>query len=267
MGHQESYVYTNRSTNIERNNEDIKKIIEIFKKYDIRCEGDWVCDCCGIVHIKKNIGLFKKGMDLLYVAGDRQAMRDCFRLFDIYFNGTGRSADEFTPEEIKLMKRVKFAFIENVFYLIEAEKDKDILEFEELKLLPDNLPSNFDKVNSMAENIKNRTLSYAIEHDKDKKIEYAWQYDPKSKQEMNDIIQIYKQEIESNGYDYKIKTKKSEVWDGEINIDHRIFANDVEILKVSENWNNSYTLWNYNLDGQNLRNVCRELLEKDNKGV
>ena len=141
MGYQESFVYTNKK-DIERNNEDIKNILKIFKKYDIRLSNDDYCNCIGVVRFKKRIGdKYPKNIEMLIVGGERSEQRNSRFLFNICYGyksdftdkefseyipaqysygyeGTINKDDihinipRFTDDELELIDKIKISFIE-----------------------------------------------------------------------------------------------------------------------------------------------------------
>ncbi|MBQ8998177.1 MAG: hypothetical protein IJ086_05740 [Clostridium sp.] len=121
MGYQESFIHTTCS-NVERNNSDIVKYIEMFKKYDVRCQGDTLARCVCKLHFNKTVSKYKKGMDVLVVCGERQAQRWAERLFDCDSEYRFDKTSEYTKEELKLIKRAKITFIEEERIVLEAEK-------------------------------------------------------------------------------------------------------------------------------------------------
>lgn len=136
MGYQESFVHTTCS-NIEQNNSDIEKYIEMFKKYDVRCEKDMLASCVVKLHFNRDVGKYKKGMDILVISGERQAQRSCYDLFDVEYNYGEKMAPKYTNEEYKLIERAKITFIEEQFDVLDAEEDGYSIDIEELNLTPE----------------------------------------------------------------------------------------------------------------------------------
>jgi len=95
MGYQESFVYTNKK-DIEKNNKDIKNILKLFKKYDIRLINDDSCNCIGVLRFNKDIGSrYPKGIEILIVVGERSEQRNSRFLFNICYD----YKSDFTDEE------------------------------------------------------------------------------------------------------------------------------------------------------------------------
>ena len=134
MGYQESFIHTTCS-NVERNNEDIQKYIEMFKKHDVRCEGDWLASCIMKLHFNKTVNKFKKGMNVLVISGERQAQRSADRLFDIDYELDEDIIPKYTEEERKLIRRAQITFIEYASDVLEAEKDGHSIDIEEINLM------------------------------------------------------------------------------------------------------------------------------------
>ena len=135
MGYQESFVFTNKD-DVNANHDDIEKILTIFKKYGVRCKGDWIATCACKLVFNKEIGEFKKGMEMLVISGDRGAQREIDNLFDIYDDEDEIEPINYTNEEMKLIKRVKMTGIENYPEILKAEENGDVT-VKELRLVSD----------------------------------------------------------------------------------------------------------------------------------
>ena len=270
MGYQESFIHTTCS-NVERNNEDIQKYIELFKKYDVRCEGDWLASCITKLHFNKTVNKFKKGMDVLVISGERQAQRSANRLFDIDYELDEDMIPKYTKEELKLIRRARITFIEEAFDVLEAEKDGHSIDIEEISLIPE-LPSNYNKVEDMFKGMLNNIISYLNENgNQDIKTtkDLLYKYYPKNEQEVKDVIAIIKKFIESNGYNFECKEKKEAVntFKGTFTrTDYEFYINDINFGDICHlPWQEEYLVGLYEITGQNLRVICRKLLGQESQ--
>lgn len=263
MGYQESYIHTTCS-NVEKNNSDIEKFIEIFKKHDVRCQGDWLARCAFKLHFNKTISKYKKGMDVLVVTGERQAQRNCFVLFDCDRDyDEGDMTPHYSDEEMQLIKRAKITFLEEEPQVWYEKEHGTSIDIEELILLPE-LPSNYEKISSIVQNIFNKILDYVKSIGLD--IDNIHNYDPQNKEELDIIIDIFKSEIENAGYLFEYKKSEEMLDDERIRYEHKLYMNNVCIAECSYlPWNERYVLFLYKITGQLLRQTCNLLLVKDNK--
>lgn len=268
MGYQESFIHTTCS-NIERNNEDIKKYIEIFKKYDVRCEGDFLASCIMKLHFNRNVNKYKKGMDVLVISGERNAQRNANRLFDIGYEFDEDMIPNYTKEELKLIRRARITFIEYAFDVLEAEEDGHSIDIEGISLMPE-LPSNYNKLKdmftSMLDKIKiylNQKGNLDIKNARD----VLRKYHPKNEEEVKDIIPIIKEVIESNGYNFECKQKEEivETYKGTFTRkDYEFYINDIYFGGICYlPWEDLYTFNPYETTGQSLRNMCKKLLKQE----
>lgn len=262
MGYQESFIHTTCS-NVEKNNSDIARYIEMFKKYDVRCEGDWLASCVCKLHFNKTVSKYKKGMDVLVIAGERQAQRWSGRLFDCDSEYEEKDMrPQYTDEELKLIGRAKITFIEEEFGVLEAEKDESYITVEKLSLLPQ-LPDNYEEVNGIVQNIFDKILKYA--NSTGVNIKNVMYYNPSSKEDVDAIIDIFKCEIENAGYSFECRKKEGVISDGRVRYDYNLYINNVYLAKCSHlTWSNEYLFMPYNMSGKELRDVCRNLLVKKN---
>ena len=150
MGYQESIIYTSKA-DVERNNRDIRNIIEIFKKYDVRCSGDDTGTCIGYYHLEEQIFDYAKGLDMLAVVGDRSCQKDCYRLFDIG-RWKSRSNPSYTDEEKELIERTKIQYINDDALWIEEAQIMGICNLIEVNLLP-KFPPNFSEMEALSKEI------------------------------------------------------------------------------------------------------------------
>ena len=285
MGYQESFVHTTKS-NIERNNADLEKMLEIFKKHDVRCKGDWLASCVAKITFKKTVGPYKKGMQVLWITGERQAQRSGYRLFDLYPEDDDYNPDIYTKEEYKIINRAKLTFIDDILYLLDdITEDSDKVDIEHLELQP-KLPSNHDNLKSLSEDIDNALLKYVT----DRGITYSdpeescihhypprpkvinekytldnlYKYYPSNKEEAQDVMKIIENVCTSHGFDFSIKEEVDIIHTGDKRFDYNMYINDVYIGCISYlTWCNEYTFNLFELKGQSLREVCKKLLEKD----
>ena len=258
MGYQESFIHTTCS-NVERNNSDIARYIEMFKKYDVRCEGDWLASCVCKLHFNKTVSKYKKGMDVLVIAGERQAQRWSGRLFDCDSEYEEKDMrPQYTDEELKLIGRAKITFIEEEWGVLEAEKDESLITVEKLNLLP-NLPDNYEEVSGIVENIFNKLSTYVKSIGLNiKDIRY---YNPRNKKDVDVMIDIFKSEIEGAGYSFECRKEEETIHNGSIRYDYKFYINNVYLGECSYlTWSDKYSFIPYNMFGQELRNICKDLL-------
>ena len=270
MGYQESFIHTTCS-NVERNNEDIKKYIELFKKYDVRCEGDWLASCIMKLHFNRNINKYKKGMDVLVVCGERQAQRSANRLFDIDYELDEDMIPKYTKDELKLIRRARITFIEEAFDVLEAEKDGHSIDVEQISLMPE-LPSNYNKLEDMFKGMFSNIISHLNENgysDIKTDTDLMYKYSPKTEQELKDIISIMKESVESNGYSFECKQGEEIIdsYNGTFTrIDHEFYVNNIQFGYISYlPWDESYNVHLYDVSGQSLRVICKKLLAQESQ--
>lgn len=270
MGYQESFIHTNCS-DIKQNNEDINKYIEMFKKYDIRCEGDDLASCVVKLHLNRDINIYKKGMDILVISGERQAQRSAYRLFDIDEEYDKDMIPKYTEEELKLIKKAKITFIENAFDVLEAEKDGHSIDVKELSLIP-KLPLNYNKVSKLFNEVFNNIIVHLNKNGESETKTHSdllCRYSPKNNLEVANIISIMKKVIESNEYNFECKqsNKNIRTLDGDfLREDYSFYINNVYFGRICYlPWNNIYTFNLYDTTGQGLRNICKKLLNQENQ--
>ena len=126
MGYQESFIYTSKH-NIKANHEHIEEILKMFQKYNIRCADDDIASCVCRLHFNEAVCGFKKGMEMIVIAGERGAQRNGWLLFD------GRPILD--NEEQKLISKIHVDFIESRWDICEAERTPAIT-VEQLNLQP-----------------------------------------------------------------------------------------------------------------------------------
>lgn len=134
MGYQESYIYTDR-------NSDIEKILNIFVKHDIRCEDDDCARCAAKITLKKDIEghtnegikLFKEGKTFLYLYGERFAQRNVEGIYNI---DDKKDFKRYTKEELEIINRTKSMFAECMpSDIIFGDKNIANVEFISVKAL------------------------------------------------------------------------------------------------------------------------------------
>lgn len=133
MGTQSSFISTNR-------NSDLDKIIDLFKKYNVRTTNDEMCSCYSKVTLNKKIRTmvdemmgtvgenktFKKGKQFLLIEGERFCQRDVESMFDM-------DTIKYTEKEIKLINKIEIIFIEDLPYE-KIFEDKEHAIIEELNI-------------------------------------------------------------------------------------------------------------------------------------
>lgn len=255
MGYQESYLHTT-TTDVARNNEDIQKVLEIFKKYDIRCLGDDIATCYLKIHCKKNCGKFKKGMDVLFIAGDRTAQYHSVYAFNIF---EPEDRNKFTEDELKVIYRVKISYYDNVMYMARYEKDKEATDVIELNLMPE-LPSNIEEVRKFADDLMTRITEYAGEQEGQDFNIYS--YSVKTKEEFNKIEEIAEQTVKDHGFTFSRTTAEEKVHTGSVRTDYKYFMNGIQFMRISYiPWDDCYMLNLFSLNGKSLREIAKELLK------
>lgn len=261
MGYQAAFIHTTCS-NVERNNSDLAKYIEIFKKYDVRCKGDWLADCVDMLHFNKTVGKYKKGMDILVISGERQAVRYAERIFDCdYEIGDRDKTSLYTSEEMKLIKRARITFVEEAYYVMDILDDEEYITRKELKLEPNNIASNYNEISSIVKSMFDKIFIYSESNGK--KIERCYQYRPNNEKDEEFVLDLFKQEFGEKGYNVKVVESEETIHNGNIRIDKNIYVNDVWVASSSYlTWSERYSLDLFHLSGQELRMICKKLLEK-----
>lgn len=253
MGYQESYLHTTTS-NIERNNEDIQKVLEIFKKYDIRCLGDDMATCYLKVHCKKNCGKYKKGMDVLFIVGDRTAQRCNRYVFNIF---EPEDAEIFTKEELKIIDRVKITFYDDILYMSQYEQNKDATEVTELRLMPE-LPSNMKHIEQLASTL----LSRISECEKKQEDSSIYFYEIKTEEEIIKIEEIIENTVKDYGFKFAKTINEKTYNDGSIRNNYKYFINDIKFVEIYyTTMDECYVLNLFALSGKSLRELAKQLLE------
>lgn len=165
MGNQKSYVYTN-ACNAEENSKDIERILDLFRKYNVRCAGDNFATCTHKLRFNEELidnGIlfdddqmyFPKGMEMLVIYGMRTAQRSIERLFDgsWYANeNEDKSAwSKMTEEEKEFASNIVINYAENLQFVGQAETDGKIT-VEKLDLKPHTFRKPLDEQIMAAEN-------------------------------------------------------------------------------------------------------------------
>lgn len=133
MGNQASFISTNR-------NSDLGKIIELFKKYNIRTAEDEMCGCYAKITLNKQIRTnvdevwgtvgdnqtFKKGKQFLLIEGERYYQRNLENMFEM-------DDVEYTDEELDLIYNIEIIFTD-YFPCDKIFKDSKYATIEELDI-------------------------------------------------------------------------------------------------------------------------------------
>lgn len=112
MGSQASFISTNK-------NSDLDKIIDLFKKYNIRTADDEMCSCYAMVTLNKSIRstvdevwgtlgnsrTFRKGKQFLLIEGERCCRREIEDMFDI-------NNIQYTDKELDLIYKIEIIFVD-----------------------------------------------------------------------------------------------------------------------------------------------------------
>lgn len=117
MGYQQSYIVT-------KENNDNDKVLDIFKKHNIRCKGDKEANCIAKITLRKDVELkefsFKKGKEFLCVAGDRFSQKSVTRMFELDDNSRFSKLSE---DELDFISTLEIIFAEEISL---GEIDMDI---------------------------------------------------------------------------------------------------------------------------------------------
>lgn len=133
MGSQASFISTNR-------NSDLDKIIELFKKYNIRTSDDEMCTCYAKVTLNKSIRstvdevwgtvgndkTFKKGKQFLLIEGERYYQRSIENMFEM-------NDIQYSDEELDLIYKIEIIFADYLPY-DEMFYNKEYAIFDDLDI-------------------------------------------------------------------------------------------------------------------------------------
>lgn len=130
MSYQESYIST-------KDNKDMDKILNIFKKCNIRCFNDKEASCISKITLKKDIQhedySFEKGKEFLYISGERftqKSLSNLFKLDDKMVNKL------LSKEELNLISTIDIIFAESLPTEDIFNNKTDYATIEYLKLEP-----------------------------------------------------------------------------------------------------------------------------------
>ncbi|HEY8890189.1 MAG TPA: hypothetical protein VIM70_08015 [Clostridium sp.] len=137
MGSQSSFINTNR-------NSDLDKIIDLFRKYNLRTADDDVCSCSARVTLNKQIRTtvdevwgsvgndttFKKGKQFLVMDGERCYQRDILQMFDT-------ENIQYTDKELDLIYKIEITFAD-YFPCERIFEDKEYATIDELDICTEN---------------------------------------------------------------------------------------------------------------------------------
>ena len=126
MGYQESFIYTSK-TNIKANHDNIEKILQMFKKHNLRCADDMLASCDCRLYFNEDVCGFKKGMEMLVICGERGPQRSPWLLFE---------GIPLSIEAQKLIRKIHIDFIESRWDICKAERTPAIT-VEQLNLKPE----------------------------------------------------------------------------------------------------------------------------------
>ncbi|MCA1066042.1 hypothetical protein QTG56_25875 (plasmid) [Rossellomorea sp. AcN35-11] len=151
MGYQESFVIAS-FYDVEENNKGIARLLELFQIHDVRMHDDWLGSCVAKIHFLNDVYVsdfeaFRKGMDMLWVTGDRQCQRGTWRLFDYDTEEDLLESDTLSKEDKGLILNSSIIFLEEVRDLLPKiiEEGTGSTEITELKLEAPK-PKMYDKV-------------------------------------------------------------------------------------------------------------------------
>ena len=139
MGYQESY--------IKAKNNNLESVLDIFKKYNIRCENDFFASCVAKITIQKNLysvehnKFLAKGEEYLYISGDRSVQRDNICLFDIE---SKEDYESFSVEEREIIDNIDIIYTEYIPSSVIFDKDNGYAIIEDLKLSPINVDNKLN---------------------------------------------------------------------------------------------------------------------------
>lgn len=139
MGHQVAFIYFNKS-NLESNHRSIEQLLEMFRKYNVRCEDDPENTCYSRLTLNKSFDGFRKGSELLLLEGERSRVRSAARVFNQDF--TAEEAEKWgiirpaltRAEENLIYNRMKIVFWEWFPWLTEEAIQDGTITEEELHL-------------------------------------------------------------------------------------------------------------------------------------
>lgn len=150
LGYQESFIFSNRWTSIEQNNADTRKIIDIFKKLDVRTDRDHLGECVAKVTFNENFDMFEKGREVLWITGERQCQRDNFRLIDVYLEDIKGDIENYlihklklSMEELEILYNIEIVFLDS-FVIPDIptmlDENNGITTIEKLNIQPERPP-------------------------------------------------------------------------------------------------------------------------------
>lgn len=265
MGYQESLIHVSTSS-VEENNKEISKYLEIFKKYDIRCKGDDLTECVFKFHFNQDIGIYKKGMDILFVIGNRSCQNSYVDLFNI---NCGDSSPKYTKDEMNSVKKAVIVSAESQSEIFEYIKRKDkAVDLTSLSLIPQ-LPSNYKKVSNMFDDIICKLYTYSTKTevesiaDINKTEDVTFRYKIKDENELKDVLGIIKDTVIDYDYSFKLEEARKEDEDDEYRKIYKIFIDNVPVAFIEYiSWSNKYYPHFFELEeGLSRRQIARLLLK------
>lgn len=153
MGYQESFIFTN-AKDIAKNNNDIEKVLNLFKTHDVRVHDDELASCVAKITFLKKLGRFTEGMQVLWITGERSAQRHSARLFDFEDYNELKENMDYTEDEKKLIKSIDIIFIDNISsHLPKIKHGSKYVNIEDLKIEAER-PKNIDIVEKLLDLIK-----------------------------------------------------------------------------------------------------------------
>lgn len=150
MEYQETFLFTSDS-DLKQNKKDIEQIIQLFKKYHVRCADDKEAACTRRLHFNEDVTgnsqfnpmhsiAFKKGMEMLVLCGDKKTLSTPLALFDGEWwnwasanDGETLAWDRMTPTEQEIATRIQLIDVSKLSF-VSDEKNKDKISVERLEL-------------------------------------------------------------------------------------------------------------------------------------
>lgn len=257
MGYQESFIYF--GVNTEKNNDYIEKTLELFKKLDVRMADDYLASCVAKLTFKEDKypwPMFDKGMQVLWIAGERQCQRNPFRLFDIYEDQEDNpNMKLLTKADKDLIKRINIIFLDyfdsDIIRKVVGE-DSPYTDLEKLHLLPES-PKKIETIEMFAEKLRGKL---EIENDFDGSI-FAVNDHKSLEQTLSDICK-----------EMNLPLEIDEGINGHLNVPNfSYYLNGVYFANYHDTPHLSKKgTWHIQLGGQKLRALARAIDGHDPSG-
>lgn len=237
MGYQESFIFTNKSS-------DVQSLIEIFKKYDVRTKDDSTCNCVGHVTFLKNTN-----KQALWVVGERSAQRNKWRLVDC--DSWQETKQKLDAAEYEVVKGVKIRFCDYL-PMQEIMNNSSFAKIDPIQIEAE-VPENIEMIKAFVEDIM--PAENFIENNYDGVV-----FSDEDFQICNERIL---QSCSKHGIQLNIQSGK---WDNkkcwEYSLEDRFFGSWIETPHLIKNGS-----WDFDFSEQNLRYLARALSKAENKPI